>query len=139
MRWTELPARSFGTAANLLRPPRITADYRPATANCILERMMAISMLLVPILNGNRKVLERGSSAMSFFRSSLPATRCCLIFSAALVAIPLGTGWAQNMPDAPGKAETLKVCSGCHEVTRATSMHLDRAGWQNEMEKMISL
>src|SRR5947209_16863728 len=67
-----------------------------------------------------------------------PAARV-LVFFAAILAIPAAPMWAQNMPDAPGKAETMKVCSGCHEVTRATSMHLDRAGWQNEMDKMISL
>jgi competence protein ComEA len=76
---------------------------------------------------------------MPMSRRLSPSTHCSLIFSAALVAMPVGTGWAQNMPDAPGKAETIRVCSGCHEVTRATSMHLDRAGWQNEVEKMISL
>lgn len=67
-----------------------------------------------------------------------PAARACLLL-AVLAAIPCGSVWAQNLPDAPGKTETMKVCSGCHEVTRATSMHLDRAGWQSEMEKMISL
>lgn len=53
-----------------------------------------------------------------------------------LLALP---GAAQNLPDGPGKAETEKLCSQCHEVARATSMHQDRAGWQNTIEKMISL
>ncbi len=61
------------------------------------------------------------------------------LFSVAMIACSGATASAQNLPDGPGKAETLKVCSGCHEVTRATSMHLDRAAWQSEMEKMISL
>lgn len=61
------------------------------------------------------------------------------LFSVAMIACSGETASAQNLPDGPGKAETLKVCSGCHEVTRATSMHLDRAAWQSEMEKMISL
>jgi competence protein ComEA len=61
------------------------------------------------------------------------------VLFAAMMALPVAPVRAQNLPDAPGKAETVKVCSGCHEVTRATSMHLDRAGWQSEMEKMISL
>jgi competence protein ComEA len=62
-----------------------------------------------------------------------------LVVSVAAVAFPSAAVWAQNLPEGPGKAETMKVCSGCHEVTRATSLHLDRAGWQTEMEKMISL
>lgn len=45
----------------------------------------------------------------------------------------------QNLPEAHGKSETMKVCGTCHEVARVTSMHLDRAGWQTEMEKMIAL
>jgi competence protein ComEA len=47
--------------------------------------------------------------------------------------------WAQNLPDAPGKTETVKVCSQCHEIARAVSLHQDRAGWQTTMDKMISL
>jgi competence protein ComEA len=69
------------------------------------------------------------------FRSIARAFVLC----AAMASVPVAPVRAQNLPEAPGKAETMKVCSGCHEVTRATSMHLDRAGWQSEMEKMISL
>jgi competence protein ComEA len=46
---------------------------------------------------------------------------------------------AQNLPDAPGKEETVRICSQCHEVARATSLHQDRAAWQTTMDKMISL
>jgi len=62
-----------------------------------------------------------------------------LVLSVAVLALPSTRLWAQDLPEGPGKAETAKICSGCHEVARATSMHLDRAGWQSEMEKMISL
>jgi competence protein ComEA len=62
-----------------------------------------------------------------------------VVFSLAVLALPGATALAQNLPEAPGKGETVKVCSGCHEVARVTSMHLDRAGWQTEMEKMIAL
>jgi len=75
------------------------------------------------------------SLASSCFASSVRG----LLFSSAFVALPGTVAWAQDLPDGPGKAETMKVCSGCHEVTRATSLHLDRAAWQSEMEKMISL
>ena len=46
--------------------------------------------------------------------------------------------WAQ-FPDGPGKAEMLKVCSGCHEVERSASMHQDRDAWKTTFAKMIAL
>ena len=78
---------------------------------------------------------------MSHVSISFGAALRSLLLSVTALAVPATTAFAQNqnMPEGPGKAETMKVCSGCHEVTRATSMHLDRAGWQSEMEKMISL
>jgi competence protein ComEA len=61
-------------------------------------------------------------------------TRTLLI--AAVLTIPIA---AQNLPDGPGKDATVRVCSSCHELARAISMHQDRAGWQSTIEKMISL
>src|SRR5258705_11996403 len=46
--------------------------------------------------------------------------------------------WAQ-FPDAPGKTEMMKVCSGCHEVERSASMHQARDGWKTTFAKMIAL
>ena len=76
---------------------------------------------------------------MFFPRMSLGSASRSLVLSIAVLALPSTRAWAQDLPEGPGKAETAKICSGCHEVARATSMHLDRAGWQSEMEKMISL
>lgn len=44
-----------------------------------------------------------------------------------------------QLPDGPGKAETEKICSQCHEIERSTSMRQDRAGWQQTIDKMVSL
>ena len=44
-----------------------------------------------------------------------------------------------QLPDGPGKTETMKVCKGCHEVERSTSLHQDRDGWRATMDKMVSL
>jgi competence protein ComEA len=62
-------------------------------------------------------------------------TRFALAFGALAIA-PL---WAQNLRDGPGKEATVKVCSQCHELARAVSLHQDRAGWQATIEKMVSL
>lgn len=47
-------------------------------------------------------------------------------------------GHAQ-LPDGPGKAETERVCSQCHELGRSISLHQDRAGWDATVSKMASL
>ncbi len=53
-----------------------------------------------------------------------------LIFAVAAMA---------QLPDGPGKAETEKVCKGCHEVERSVSKRQDRDGWRATMDKMASL
>jgi competence protein ComEA len=44
-----------------------------------------------------------------------------------------------QLPDGAGKAETVKLCSGCHELERSLSLRQDRAGWESTVEKMESL
>jgi competence protein ComEA len=56
----------------------------------------------------------------------------------AIVALAAGVAHAQ-MPDGPGKAETEKVCSQCHELARSISLRQDRAGWQTTVDKMATL
>ena len=44
-----------------------------------------------------------------------------------------------QLPDAPGKDETVRMCGTCHEVERATSVRLNREGWQDTIAKMVDL
>jgi competence protein ComEA len=44
-----------------------------------------------------------------------------------------------QLPDGPGKAETEKVCSQCHEVERSIAPRQDRAAWQSTIDKMVAL
>src|ERR1700734_522672 len=53
-------------------------------------------------------------------------------------ALVAGGAWAQ-LPDGPGKAETEKICSQCHELARSISLRQDHAGWQATVDKMVSL
>jgi competence protein ComEA len=46
---------------------------------------------------------------------------------------------AAQLPDGPGKAETQKLCSQCHELERSISLRQDRGGWQVTVSKMASL
>lgn len=44
-----------------------------------------------------------------------------------------------QLPDAPGKDVTVRVCSQCHEPQRAASVRLTREAWEAVLEKMIGL
>ena len=47
-------------------------------------------------------------------------------------------GQTRPMPDGPGKAETVKMCSTCHDLDKSLSLKQDRAGWQRTVEKMVA-
>lgn len=53
-------------------------------------------------------------------------------------ALLAGCAWAQ-LPDGPGKAETERICSRCHELTTSISRRQDRAGWEATVNKMAAL
>src|SRR5580698_3489518 len=58
----------------------------------------------------------------------------------ALVALAfLASGARAQLPDGPGKAETERLCSQCHELARSISLRQDRAGWESTVDKMVSL
>ena len=42
------------------------------------------------------------------------------------------------LPDGPGKAETQKLCSSCHEIDRSVSPRQDLAGWEATIGKMVA-
>jgi len=46
---------------------------------------------------------------------------------------------AQQLPDGPGKAEVMKLCSTCHPAERGASVRLTREGWQDVMTRMVAL
>ena len=55
-----------------------------------------------------------------------------------LSAAAAGAAWGQ-LPDGPGREETQKLCSECHELARSVSLRQDRDGWKTTVNKMISL
>lgn len=46
--------------------------------------------------------------------------------------------WAQ-LPEGPGREETQRLCSDCHELARSISLRQNRDGWKATINKMISL
>lgn len=57
---------------------------------------------------------------------------------AILITLLSGAACAQ-FPDGSGKAETLRLCSQCHEIERTLSLHQDANGWQETVNKMAAL
>src|SRR5690242_8684358 len=51
----------------------------------------------------------------------------------------LAGGAQAQLPDGPGKAETEKLCSQCHELARSISPRQDRAGLEATVDKMVAL
>jgi competence protein ComEA len=47
-------------------------------------------------------------------------------------------GQSRPMPDGPGKAETQKFCSMCHDLDKSLSLKQDRAGWRTTVDKMVA-
>ena len=45
---------------------------------------------------------------------------------------------AQEIPQGPGRAETVKLCRQCHELARSISLRQDRDGWGATMNKMVA-
>ena len=57
-----------------------------------------------------------------------------------LAAVAAATGpLCAQMPDGPGREETEKLCSECHELARSLSLRQDRDGWKTTVNKMIGL
>ena len=57
---------------------------------------------------------------------------------AASVWVKSSASQGRPLPDGPGKEETLKLCSQCHELERSISLNQDRAGWQKTIDKMLA-
>lgn len=68
--------------------------------------------------------------------------RALLALALTLLAVtnwlPSSASQTRPMPDGPGKAETQKLCSNCHELDKSLSLKQDRAGWQRTVEKMLA-
>ncbi len=63
-----------------------------------------------------------------------------LILIGALFAVTVSTPgtWAQQLPDAPGKAAVQKVCSGCHGMNVVTGRGRTRDQWTQVVTSMVA-
>ena len=60
-----------------------------------------------------------------------------MVAAAAAISALLAVPAQAQLPEGPGKAETVKVCSLCHQVERATAVRLTREGWQSVIADMV--
>ena len=60
-----------------------------------------------------------------------------LMLVALAISVAAGTSSGQ-IPDGAGRAETEKLCSGCHELDRAVSLRQDRDGWKGTINRMVN-
>jgi len=48
------------------------------------------------------------------------------------------TAGSEDLPDAPGKAVVLKVCTRCHGTGAFAQIRMTRAEWQAEVNGMVA-
>ena len=60
------------------------------------------------------------------------------VAGAVALTVALSAAPAQ-LPEATGKAETIRLCGTCHDPLRAASVRLTREGWQDVIAKMVTL
>jgi competence protein ComEA len=55
----------------------------------------------------------------------------------AVIAMPAVAG--AQLPDGPGRAETIRVCGTCHPPERGASVRLTHEGWEDVITRMVGL
>lgn len=76
------------------------------------------------------------SKGIRLFRLAAVVPAVMLFAGSLLNASSHGQG--RPIPDGPGKEETRKICSACHDLDKSLSLRQDRDGWQKTLEKMLA-
>jgi competence protein ComEA len=56
-----------------------------------------------------------------------------------LLTVSAAISFAADLPDGPGKAATIRVCSKCHAIEKAVSLRQDEDGWTDTISKMVKM
>ena len=56
----------------------------------------------------------------------------------SLLSLAIVYAQEPQLPEGPGREETMKLCKQCHEVARSISLRQDRDGWHTTMNKMVA-
>jgi competence protein ComEA len=57
----------------------------------------------------------------------------------AVLVLTIAGATQDRFPDAPGKAELIKVCSGCHEAETVLAHAQTSGGWAETLASMVQL
>ena len=65
--------------------------------------------------------------------------RCVAGGSLVFLALAATMAFGAELPDGPGKAATVRICSKCHAVEKAVSLRQDEDGWTDTIAKMVKM
>jgi len=92
-----------------------------------------LNLIAAPLWGRLQSRSSRAHESLPGSLSQLP--RAAVVLAFALFAIPANA----QLPDGPGKAETERICSQCHELERSISLRQDHQGWQATTDKMVTM
>lgn len=99
----------------------------PAMAPTVFAQMASL------VSPGARFCLHSRSSR---YRHGAGWIRRC-VWLTVFVASVATSAWAQ-LPEGPGREETEKLCTQCHDLAKSLSVRQDRNGWATTMNKMVA-
>ena len=82
---------------------------------------------------GKEYAISRGRGFDSPTRTVARAALSVAFLAAAGFALPA------TLPDGPGKAETVRICSKCHTLDQAVSLRQNQSGWRDTINKMVGI
>ena len=61
------------------------------------------------------------------------------LLAAPLLYLPIVFAQTAALPDGPGKAETVRICSNCHPIEQAVSLRQSEKEWSETIAKMVDI
>jgi competence protein ComEA len=71
--------------------------------------------------------------------SACPAPAWAIGAAASLIVLALPVSAHAQLPEGPGRAETVRMCGTCHPPERGASVRLTREGWEDVIARMVAL
>ena len=71
--------------------------------------------------------------------SACPASAWAIGVAATLMVLALPVSAHAQLPEGPGRAETVRMCGTCHPPERGASVRLTREGWEDVIARMVAL
>lgn len=82
-----------------------------------------------------RRETAEGAAKLTGMRAALLAAAMAFFIGQTAAARMMQ---GRPVPDGPGKEETQRLCSQCHDLDKSFSLRQDQAGWQRTIAKMVA-